>query len=806
MAESNASSPDTRTEYRVAESAKGHGRGWAYTPVRGKRPFNKDWQLRPMPDLTAVRSMAAAGNIGVRTGSISGLIVIDDDTTDGSGVAQLDLPKTVTSITGGDGRHHYFRLPAGVTIGNSNSKLAPHVDVKCERGVVVAVGSVHPETGKIYEWAPGLSPDEIEIAEPPAHIVNALVRKKREGFAPGSPEHDQMLEYASAILQRQVADLARVAEGKRNDALNRAGFILGRYVGAGLLDRFQVEEALHAAALAAGLEESEIVATMRSGIEAGILEPHDLRSLHKKARRFAEDGRFAGDPISDDKRRPVITIEGGKLPEIVDAAEQALLHDDGPQLYQRENMLVRMTRSSSVQLHEGIKRPKGALLLTMIDPAYLVERFTRAACFQVFDGRIGDMKIVDCTQKIAATYLARRGFWCVPVLQAVVEAPTLRPDGSILQTPGYDESTGLFFDAGGIEFAPVPEEPTFDDAMAALALLQEIIKGFPFVELCDRSVALAAILTGLVRRSLRTAPLFAFRAPKMSSGKSLLADVVAMMSTGRPVPAMPQGKDEDEDRKRMLALLIEGEPVNCIDNIERPLASAALCSILTQTTFKDRVLGRTGTATVPTCATWLATGNNLIISGDLVTRSLVCDLDAKVEHPEEREFKVNLYRHIPDHRAELVPAALTVIRAYVVAGKPSQGLPIFGRFETWSDLVRSAIVWCGEADPNATRKRIEYVDPQRQVIEAVLRGWDAILQSKTVTTAEVIAAAKAPGSPEGVALHEALVEALGGVEQELQALRLGHWLAKYERRPESGLRLERAGDRQGTALWRVCHV
>jgi hypothetical protein len=84
-----------------------------------------------------------------------------------------------------------------------------------------------------------------------------------------------------------------------------------------------------------------------------------------------------------------------------------------------------------------------------------------------------------------------------------------------------------------------------------------------------------------------------------------------------------------------------------------------LCSILTQETWKDRILGKTGMATVPTCTTWLATGNNLLIVGDLSTRALVCDLDAKVEHPEERKFDINLYEYVPAHRDELVPAALT---------------------------------------------------------------------------------------------------------------------------------------------------
>lgn len=61
------------------------------------------------------------------------------------------------------------------------------------------------------------------------------------------------------------------------------------------------------------------------------------------------------------------------------------------------------------------------------------------------------------------------------------------------------------------------------------------------------SIALAATLTAVVRRSLRTAPLFAFDAPVMGSGKGLLVKIAALIATGRPAPLLSQGKDEAED-------------------------------------------------------------------------------------------------------------------------------------------------------------------------------------------------------------------------------------------------------------------
>ncbi len=86
-------------------------------------------------------------------------------------------------------------------------------------------------------------------------------------------------------------------------------------------------------------------------------------------------------------------------------------------------------------------------------------------------------------------------------------------------------------------------ESDHDDAIRALEVLAEPLKDFPWLTASDKSTALAAILTALVRPVLRTAPLFAFRAPKMGAGKSLLADVVSMIATGRTANAMTQGQD-----------------------------------------------------------------------------------------------------------------------------------------------------------------------------------------------------------------------------------------------------------------------
>ena len=204
---------------------------------------------------------------------------------------------------------------------------------------------------------------------------------------------------------------------------------------------------------------------------------------------------------------------------------------------------------------------------------------------------------------------------------------------------GYDAASGLVLDLGGEAYPAIPERPERWEAELALAKLKKLIATFPFVDDAARSVALAAILTGVCRPFLPTAPAFVFNAPAPASGKGLLADTVGVLATGRRPDTFSQAEDASEERKRLFAMLMGGAPVLLIDNVERTMRSAEFCAVLTQTVFSDRVLGASRTCTVPTAALWLVTGNNVQVAGDLTRRVLVCTIDARCERPDLTHFQ-----------------------------------------------------------------------------------------------------------------------------------------------------------------------
>ena len=94
------------------------------------------------------------------------------------------------------------------------------------------------------------------------------------------------------------------------------------------------------------------------------------------------------------------------------------------------------------------------------EAAHLAEHWGRYVDFQKFDVRSDKWRSVDCPDKIATAYLQRKGRRNLRPLRAVISTPTLRPDGSILDQPGYDAETALFYDPCGLKYPTVPDSPS----------------------------------------------------------------------------------------------------------------------------------------------------------------------------------------------------------------------------------------------------------------------------------------------------------------------------------------------------------
>jgi hypothetical protein len=491
---------------------------------------------------------------------------------------------------------------------------------------------------------------------------------------------------------------------------------------------------------------------------------------------------------------PSIRIIAGELPRVVDEAESALLAS-GYELYQRGGLIVRPALSTLRAAHN---RDTLAWRLVPLNAQHLIELMTRVARFYRYNERKKTFAVTDAPPKIAETYLAREGLWRIPILTGIVNTPFLRIDGTLCDQPGYDATTGLVFKPNGVSFPRIPPKPSRDDALKALAVLNKPIETFPFVTNADRSVALSGILTPLDRHALATAPLHAFDSPVAGSGKSLLVDLVAMIATGRLMPVISQGRNEEEFEKRLGAALLAGDVVVSIDNIDRELQSAFLCQALTQQMLNIRLLGYSRNVETPVLASVYATGNNLTVAGDLTRRTLMSTLDAGVERPETRIFDVDVLSLARAERPHLVVAGLTILRAWHNTEQKEEGAKLdpFGGFDSWSQRIRQALVWLDQADPCETVVKVRKGDPERLELYAVMEQWRLKLGiGGFFPIPRVIEHADVDSE-----FHAALMAIAGG-QTSISSSRLSRWLRRNERKVIGGFRFQQTGMLHGYQLW-----
>lgn len=361
------------------------------------------------------------------------------------------------------------------------------------------------------------------------------------------------------------------------------------------------------------------------------------------------------------------------------------------------------------------------------------------------------------------------GDWNLRPLAGITTAPLLASDGRILDRAGYDRDLQLW-----CEPAPnlaVPDCPTRADAEAALRLLRESFKTFPFRDASavmhdglrvvdttkppgtSESSLLAALLTACCRPSLWLAPGMLIRAPDISgsgSGKGLLVRAVCAVAFGIKLRAFGRGHDRQELDKRIVSDLIEAGPVLFLDNLNATaLRSETLAMVMTERPARVRLMG-TPLMVPLNCASFIAvTGNGLSVSEDLGRRFLLVELDAQCEDPEARKFPAGFINAIFAHRGELLSAALTIWRwGRQNEGILTRGLAL-GSFETWTEWVRDPLLTLGCADPVALTRASKTDDPKRRFAAELFTAWSGCHADRPVKAAELHERVRAIADPQG---------------------------------------------------------
>ncbi len=551
----------------------------------------------------------------------------------------------------------------------------------------------------------------------------------------------------------------------------------------------------------------------------------DVKNVRKEARKrqrmapASSAGIGAGENGTGGQEggEPALTIViGPDIERLVDEGITALeTLPEAKRLYQRAGMLTIL--ATGAKPPRTLTRTDDPLTIVRVQPERIRELAAASAQWQKFNLQSDEYVAAMPPTWFAQTVLGRPA-WPFPPIEGIINAPTIRPDGSILTQHGYDAETGLYFAPNDTYFPPLPTPATRDDAYRALTTLHELTCDFPFATSGHRSAAWAALLTMVARHAIAgNTPLFAISSTTPATGKGKLADALSIVALGRMASKWAQS-DEEEERKTMLTIAIAGDPVVLIDNINRALGSPALESALTAGTIQGRILGLSEAPRVPMTAVFLATGNNLRFKGDMVRRVVPINLVSTWERPEER----TVFEHTPlepwvhQERGRLVMAALTILAAYTEVGRPNQNLAQYGSFEAWSDLVRSALVWAEEEDPCKERATLaQENDSAYAALSALLEAWQAcfalVEDGKSVprTLRQVMMEidAKRPVPTAAPTFpHCELLDALGDFDaryngERLDLKNIGTALLKIEGRIVLGCRLQREKGSTRGARW-----
>ncbi len=504
--------------------------------------------------------------------------------------------------------------------------------------------------------------------------------------------------------------------------------------------------------------------------------------------KSARAGSDSSAPTPAPDPRPAMAVDGD-LAAIVAGVWPVLLdlNQPGPTLFRSPDA------SLIVGVRDGDDGP--AIRVHGIDSARLL--LSQVIRWYRLDADSGDERPAYPPDSVVKSVLAEPSIR-LPALVRIVSVPIVGRNGEVQTDAGYHAASRTWYaPVAGFEVPSVPAEPTPEDVAQARDVLLEPLADFPFVGASDRAHALAAILLPLVRELIDgPTPLHMVSKPAPGTGAGLLCDVIAMIATGRAAPAGVVPTDENETRKRLTAAFLEGVSILMLDNVTRMLGGSALASALTATSWTDRVLGRSSNTTLPIRCLWLATGNNPRTTNEVVRRIVRIGLDAKVERPWERDgFRIpDLRGWVARRRGDLVAAALTLVRAWVRAGRPS-GDASLGSYEAWAAVMGGILDVAGVGGFLGNLSEFyDQADVEGKNDRAFVEAWWDKHGDKAVGVADLY--------PLAVEVLE-----LGDGSERSQRTRLGRsHLVRLRDRVVAGHRVCEADKYQGAQRWRLEEV
>ncbi len=456
--------------------------------------------------------------------------------------------------------------------------------------------------------------------------------------------------------------------------------------------------------------------------------------------------RFEFKERSPEEDENAIRCGPGHLLDMVKRSEQVLDTNYKLKYFERHGDLINTVYARDTPKMKDVERDGDSVIIQPASGAMILRDLDSKAVY--LKQRKGKWICVDVPGNLPAQIhdRVRSAPRDVPFesLDMVSGAPVLLPSGKVHDYGSIFEESVMFINAHTNRYPHVPDFPTRENALIALKEFETLFHKFPFVDpgitidplkTASYSVALSGVLSLAARpyMGIGAIPIHCVTAHAPRSGKTKIVETCCVAALGHK-PTVTHYRDEEEFSKGLQPLLQAGDRAILLDNLERSLQSSKLCILVTGGVLRDRVLGESRDVLLKNFSVFFATGNNLNLSGDLCSRAIRCDIDPAMEFPESRGFEFDPVERARELHPALVTGALTMLRAYVVAGMPWKlKREPWGGFRRWDLLVCGCLDWLGMADPYLSRERVLGDDPVRMSNLDLLEDWYARYGSRSIS-------------------------------------------------------------------------
>lgn len=393
----------------------------------------------------------------------------------------------------------------------------------------------------------------------------------------------------------------------------------------------------------------------------------------------------------------------------------------------------------------------------------------------------------------------------MPIVEAISDHPIVGCDG-VLIGAGYNEKSRIFGRYDPAKFL-ISDDPTFDDAAAALATLTRLLQTFDFEHDGDNAASLASMFTAVCRPAIATAPMTLLDATVSGSGKGYLGSLFARLAEDREPVAKQMKADDAEMDKQIIAALMAARAVCFFDELGMAeIDLPSLRSFASAPRYGGRVLGLSKDVDFAVRQYCIATGNNVSPTADMARRMLQIRLAPQCENPSCRDFVythsdpmiTSAARDVVANRAAFISCVLTIQRAYLqhkARGETPPEPTKIGGFDEWETLCRAPIIWLSKIDP--CRRMLETMssNPAKNELLTIMTAWRAAFGNIATKAGEALCA------DDFVEVCRDTIRRKPG--SDISNVSLGLWLKRHKGQIVDGHRFIEHSVQTGITWWAV---